>query len=401
MEAFILQNISFGICVLTCLTVVYIILKIRKCYSEWPFIWLFTIDVFPMGKGLTDEVNFAPFSLGRYLHMERNTDNILRGWYGNKKGIYGEYRVGILPALVLCAWMAISALAEKLPQASVTPTVPDIPGEAPEGLDKMPESGMFEWDESSILRIEEALDLVSRLGITHWYQEIEFSDLDSQELSAFIEAMTETNVEVYALAGAKEWGYESDGASLIAYMENVRRYNEEVASEQRIKGIMADVEPYILKDWEENKQANMETYVSGMVKAHEWAEDNSLLLIVCIPRHYDDQGLVEQLETLISMGCDEVAVMDYECGMEVERIETEALLAIRYGKPLHCILEFQEVGKHGLTENKTYYNKGIEAAREVWRQVDAAFGEAELIRDYHWTEPIWDMLEREEGEHSE
>lgn len=323
---------------------------------------------------------------------------MLCGRNGSKKGIRGVNRIMILLVLALCVWMAASALGQKPPQE---PAVTDITGELSEGCEKIQESGMFEWDEESILHIEQALDLAGRLGVTHWYQEVEFSNLEKQELSAFIEAMTGMNVEVYALVGEKEWGLEEDGTSLIAYMENVQRYNEEVGREQRIKGIMADVEPYILKEWEENKQANMEAYVSGMVKARQWAEDNSLILIACIPRHYDDQGLSVQLERLIAQGCHEIAVMDYDCGNEVEKIETEALLAVKYGKPLHCILEFQEVGKHGLTEEKTYRNKGLEAAWEVWKQVESAFEEARLIRDYHWTEPVWDMLEQEEGERSE
>lgn len=333
-----------------------------------------------------------------YLDMERNKDSMLCGRNKSKKGIYGVNRIMLLFILALCAWMAASALGQKISQDSI---FTDIPEEFSEGCGKMQESGMFEWDEDSILHIEQTLDLAARLGITHWYQEIEFSNLEKQELSDFVESMTGMNVEVYALVGAKEWGLEGDGSSLIAYMESVRKYNEEASQEQRIKGIMADVEPYILKEWEENKQANMETYVSGMIKACQWAEDNSLILIACIPRHYDDQGLSVQLERLIAQGCHEVAVMNYDCGNEVEKIETEALLAVKYGKPLHCILEFQEVGKHGLTEEKTYRNKGIEAAWEVWKQVESAFEEARLIRDYHWTEPIWDMLEQEEGEHSE
>lgn len=333
-----------------------------------------------------------------YLDRERNIDSMLCGRNRSKKGIYGVNRLMFFLIFVLCTWMAASALGQKISQDSI---ITDISEEFSEGCEKMQESGMFEWDEDSILHIEQALDLAVRLGITHWYQEIEFSNLEKQELSAFIEAMTGMNVEVYALVGAKEWGLEGDGASLIAYMENVQKYNEEVSQEQRIKGIMADVEPYILKEWEENKQANMEAYVSGMVKARQWAEDNSLILIACIPRHYDDQGLSVELERLIAQGCHEVAVMNYGCGDEVERIETEALLSVKYGKPLHCILEFQEVGKHGLTEGETYWNKGLEAAWEVWNQVETALEETRFIRDYHWTEPIWDMLEQEEGEHSE
>lgn len=61
--------------------------------------------------------------------------------------------------------------------------------------------------------------------------------------------------------------------------------------------------------------------------------------------------------------------MNYCCGSEVPAIETEAALAARYDKPLHCILEFQDPGVHDLTEDLMYHNKGIEAAKETWAQV--------------------------------
>lgn len=316
---------------------------------------------------------------------------MLHDQFRGKKKVHRRNRILILSVLALLVLAAALILTITLCRDSAVP----------KGREIMQESGMFEWDEDSILHVDQALELADRMGITRWYQEIDFSNLDKQELSAFIEAMAGMKVEVYALAGAKEWGLEEDGASLIAYMEDVQEYNEEVNQEQRIKGIMADVEPYVLKEWKEDRQTHMEAYASGMIKCREWAEDHSLILIACIPRHYDDQGLSVQLEKLIAQGCHEVAVMDYDCGNEVEKIETEALLAVQYEKPLHCILEFQEVGKHGLTEEKTYRNKGLEAAQEAWNQVEKAFEDARLIRDYHWTAPIWDMLEQEEDEDSE
>ena len=53
------------------------------------------------------------------------------------------------------------------------------------------------------------------------------------------------------------------------------------------------------------------------------------------------------------------------------------------------------MGKHGLTEEETYRNKGLEAAWEVWTQVEEACEGVQFIRDYHWTEPIWDILAQE------
>ena len=90
------------------------------------------------------------------------------------------------------------------------------------------------------------------------------------------------------------------------------------------------------------------------------------------------------------------AVMNYDCGAEVDKIKTEAAIAEKYDKALHCILEFQQVGKHGLTENKTYRNKGLSAAKQAWEQVDQAFQSMDIIRDYHWTAPLIEMMEEED-----
>lgn len=257
--------------------------------------------------------------------------------------------------------------------------------------------GMFEWDESSIDRIEEAEELVDELNITHWYQEMEMEG-ELEELKTFIKAMSHVQVSVFTLVGETEWGYEEDGASLISHLRKIAAYNKSVSEKEQIKGVMVDIEPYVLKKWEKDKEKNMDVYVSGMIKAYEYAKRKNLIFSICIPRHYDDQGLTTQLETLIAKGCDEVAVMNYDCGLEVEKIETEAVLTQKYGKVLHCILEFQDVGKHGLVEEKTYRNKGLKAAWAAWDEVAQAYEGLEITRDYHWTEPIWKILKEEEAQ---
>ena len=68
--------------------------------------------------------------------------------------------------------------------------------------------------------------------------------------------------------------------------------------------------------------------------------------------------------------------------MRWKKIETEAAYALKYGKELHCILEFQEVGKHGLVEEKTYRNKGIEGMGGL-KEVEDAYSQMDLVWDYH------------------
>ena len=89
---------------------------------------------------------------------------------------------------------------------------------------------------------------------------------------------------------------------------------------------------------------------------------------------------------------------NYSCGNEIEAIRTEAALSEKYGKELHCILEFQEVGKHGLTENKTYRNKGIDNAKETWEKLQKEYKNINVTRDYHWSRPVREMLEEKNAD---
>lgn len=254
---------------------------------------------------------------------------------------------------------------------------------------------MFEWEEEALEDPEAAAELCVRLGVTRWYQELP-EEIDPDMTERFVKTLARKGITVYALVGATEWGFEEDGASLIEALEAVAEYNRQASGEGRIAGVMEDVEPYIRTRWKEAPEESARLYLSGMKKAYRYARKRGLVSIACIPRHYDDQGLTEMLRSLIAEACDEVAVMDYDCGNEAAAISTESALAAEYGKPLHCILEFQRVGKHGLTEDKTYYNKGLAAAQAAWAEVQRSFPEQAVVRDYHWTEPVREMLEREE-----
>lgn len=254
--------------------------------------------------------------------------------------------------------------------------------------------GMFEWQEERVKDRNDVNELIKKFQITDWYQELSVP-VDRKTTAAFVSHLHQSKVKAYALVGETEWGYEADGASLIAYLEELVRYNAGVKPAERLDGVMVDVEPYTRSRWKEDPAGHMETYISGMIKAYRYAQKHDLIFIACIPRHYDDQGLTELLEILIRDGCDEVAVMDYDCGAEAEKLETEARFAEKYDKALHCILEFQRVGKHGLTEDKTYRNKGLAAAEAAWNQVDQAFPSISIVHDYHWSKPLIEMMEEE------
>lgn len=267
---------------------------------------------------------------------------------------------------------------------------PAPPPEAEAG----PPRGMFEWTDEAVYNIDEALALCQALEINRWYQEFA-QPIDYEAVAAFVEALGAKGVRVYALVPGKDEGFEADAASLIALLAPIARYNAIVDAPYRLAGVMADVEPYIRPRWKEDPAAGAALYQACMESLYAWAQEQGLPLIACLPRHYDDQGLGGMLEAVIAHACDEAAIMNYGCGSEVEAIATEAALAAQYGKPLHCILEFQEVGKHGLVEEETYNNKGVAAAQAAWAQVDAAYPALSIVWDYHYAKPLQEMLARD------
>lgn len=188
--------------------------------------------------------------------------------------------------------------------------------------------GMFEWKEERIEQPEIAGEIIDQFQITDWYQELGLP-IEHKKTAQFVKQLHGQNVKVYALVGETDWGYESEGQSLIQYLEELVQYNKKRMPAERFDGVMVDVEPYTRSRWKKDPEENMKLYVSGMIAAYRFAQEHDLIFIACIPRHYDDQGLTQQLEILIRDGCDEVAVMDYDCGAEAEKIETEAQLARR------------------------------------------------------------------------
>ena len=204
--------------------------------------------------------------------------------------------------------------------------------------------------------------------------------------------MHDNDVEVYVLLGSVEWGFEEDAKTLLSNLKKIVHYNIQSSEEERFDGVMLDIEPYITSAWKKSPEEYMEKYINCMKRGYDYLMHNNLRTAICIPRHYDDQGLTAGLEELIKETCDEVAVMNYGCGDEIEAIRTEAEFAEKYEKELHCILEFQEVGKHGLTEDETYRNKGLDSAEEVWDELQKEYETINVIRDYHWTSPVKEML---------
>ena len=126
-------------------------------------------------------------------------------------------------------------------------------------------------------------------------------------------------------------------------------------------------------------------------QTYAYAQKKHVQLIACIP-YWFDNTYPDILDQIIALGCDEIAIMNYHRKNERKNIENEVQLAQKYAKPIICIAELQEPGKHGLTPINTYYDVGLEAVQSTWDDLHGYFGYSQLSFSYHYYNPVQELI---------
>lgn len=223
---------------------------------------------------------------------------------------------------------------------------------------------LFSWKQKVVVKeYNELFKTMESYKLNTVYQYFS-SKLSQAEIEIFLSAAESKGIQVKLLAGEPEWALDKDGKSMVATIDKVININSNLEKEIRIKTVIFDIEPYLLKEWsmESNKEI-MSSWIAGLNTAYEYAGENDIKIIICIPYYYDKLGLTDELESLI-ISSDGIAIMNYLKGKELKNIEKEVELANKYDKQVINIYELQAPGIHGLKDKNTYYEEGIEAIEE-------------------------------------
>lgn len=264
-------------------------------------------------------------------------------------------------------------------------------------VDAQSKYSIFSWDDEVVSAEERAtlLSILEYKNIGSIYQSFSEEVLASQEVESFLSHMSEQNIDVYYLTGQPEWGLEADGASLIEEINKVDLVNQKLDRKSRFKGIVIDVEPYLLKKWDradkKGKVKIIETFIDGLIEAYQAAQDKDLIVIVCIPSFYERYSLYE-LDRLISLASDGIAVMNYDRTDEYTQIENEVNFAKKYDKQIINIAELQRPGNHKLEDINTYYNVGLDELEQSWASLEDRFQYSKLSFSYHYYKPMKELI---------
>lgn len=233
---------------------------------------------------------------------------------------------------------------------------------------------------------------MQELGCSAIYQAVP-ENIPEETVLDYLERRADAEEDVYYLTGDASWGLEEHADSLLNIVEEVKQWNKKAEKGRGFAGIVFDVEPYLLDEWEGNEEAIMEQYVDNMTSAYQAAAEQDLLLIACIPHFYDKVALERPLERLVKNACDGIAVMNYHKEDEAGQIFVEILLAEKYEKGILHIIELQKPGYHELTEENTYYYDGIEAAKESFYRMRERYSYENLGFSWHYLQPALELME--------
>lgn len=220
------------------------------------------------------------------------------------------------------------------------------------------------------------------LTIHRIFQYVHPNEFYDGSLTAHIQNMNEANTSVFAMDGGHYWGTTDYGYDeMIAFVDQVVSFN--MAHEStKLSGIVFDVEPAQDENWETSEEELMKRYVENMVNAYAYASSKGLYVVNCVPFWYDEKHLSE-LTRLFRDASDELAVMNYYRGKEVENINTEVGLAKKFNKPIITIFEFDRPDNDKVFEQNSYHTQGPYVAFNVFKEIDHYFDYNQLTAGWH------------------
>ncbi len=256
--------------------------------------------------------------------------------------------------------------------------------------------GMISWSDEVFEQNERStlLETLEELEVSSLYQHFS-KDIPLEEVKAFIDEMEQREIDVYLITGDPEWGTDPSGEQMIEQIAYAADLKQQLGNPECFRGVLMDTEPYLTEQWDTDAQHTMEAFVSGMKKTYQYAKQQHITLIGCIPYFYDQKGFEKEVKELIAEGMDAVAVMNYFKKDELGQIKTEADYAKQANKPLLVLYEFQQPGKYDLSERNTYYHDGIDAAKESFYFLKKELGMHKMEMVFHEYNSVREMLENE------
>lgn len=235
--------------------------------------------------------------------------------------------------------------------------------------------GIFSWKNTQCSQTMRADThyWVDKLQLNEVYQANIFR-LTSSETEDFVKDLRiNKKVSIYDLTGDPSWYNKPE--EFIKRIDRVKNYNNTVKSESKVKGVVFDVEPWVLGDgnW------SQATYANTIKKAYEYAQSVGVEIVIVIPFWLDTIN-----SEIIIQNSDKTIVMNYNIKDPVKFIKEEIELAKKYNKKISTAAETKKTDpNHGVDSTTTYYYVGLDRLKQDWTNIHNTYGYDKLEFTLH------------------
>jgi hypothetical protein len=114
------------------------------------------------------------------------------------------------------------------------------------------------------------------------------SDNYMKALSIFVSSAKQAGIQVDAVGGAKDWSLKENRWKGYALIDFVKQYNEKYPN-AKVRNLQYDVEPYLLSDYDGDKQTILKDYVEFIDESAKRMQGVQAGFAIVIPHFYDKE----------------------------------------------------------------------------------------------------------------
>ena len=191
-------------------------------------------------------------------------------------------------------------------------------------------------------------------------------------LKMFLSGCKQYGITVNALNGHPTWVLADYHDKVIDWLRAILNYNDGVPLEQRIGGVVLDIEPYLIEDWNIDRDRLKEEYLTLLKRCRSLINtypDQDLTFSTIIPIFYHKEGdFVSEILKLT----DYASLMDYFDSADaiISHSKYYLDLANRFGKKIWIAIEVQDlVSMRQGTKRNTFFEEGWRFMEDELRKV--------------------------------
>jgi hypothetical protein len=125
--------------------------------------------------------------------------------------------------------------------------------------------GTWIWNTSILEKQQQSiLHFASQNHITHLYVWVNPTNAKKETYQKFIQAANMNHIKVEALAGDPVWATLEGQKNITQFITWVKNYNQSVSPPHRFSGVHLDIEPYLLPDWNTNREKVVKEWMLNM-----------------------------------------------------------------------------------------------------------------------------------------